>query len=208
MTAAAASRAVDQSIGNGLVVQGTGKHALAGEVSRAFLGRRHSDRVGRNSLPDAAALVGGEEECPVFLDGPAKCAPELVLLEIRLFTVQWSGRIQHLVAEKFVHVAMKGIGPGLGHYIDHRAGVASVFRIERVGQHPELFDGIRAGLHRGKIGELVVGVAAVHAEVVGASAAAIHRNHAGVVAAVEEVGTGLRLHARAATAATGKYRGR
>ena len=50
------------------------------------------------------------------------------------------------------------------------------------------------GLHRGQIGELVVGVAAVHAEIVGAPAAAIHRNHAGIVAAVEKIGTGLRLH--------------
>ena len=49
-------------------------------------------------------------------------------------------------------------------------------------------------MHGRQIGELVVGVTTVHAEIIGSATASINRDHAGVVAAVKKIGTSLRLH--------------
>ena len=76
---------------------------------------------------------------------------------------------------------MKVIGSRLCDHVDHGAGVASVFRVERVGEDAEFFDAESGvGCTVGQVDELIVGVAAIHAEVVGAPAAAVHRNHAGL----------------------------
>ena len=68
---------------------------------------------------------------------------------------------------------MKPVRARLGNDVHHRPGIPTIFGIERVGQHAKLLDAVWAGLNRRKIYELIVGVAAVHAEVVGASAATI-----------------------------------
>ena len=64
------------------------KSALPGKVAGSLLGRRHQNRIRRNSLPDAPAFVGCEEESPVFLDRTAESAAKLVLVEFRLVDVQ------------------------------------------------------------------------------------------------------------------------
>ena len=61
----------------------------------------------------------------------------------------------------------------------------------------------------GQVDELIVGVAAIDAEVVGAPAATVDGDGAGVVAAVEcaAAGTQAAIARRAATAGTGRCRG-
>ena len=68
---------------------------------------------------------------------------------------------------------MNIVGSRFCDHIDYGAGVATIFGIERVGEHAELFNAVRRRLHGWKVDELVIGVAAVHAEVVGAPTAAI-----------------------------------
>ena len=69
---------------------------------------------------------------------------------------------------------MKLIASRLGNDIYHRPGITPVFRIEGVGHHAEFFNTVRAGLHRRQVGEHVIGIAAIHVEIVGAAAASIY----------------------------------
>ena len=89
---------------------------------------------------------------------------------------------------------MQLVGAGFCDYVHHCAGVSSILGVKGVGDDPKLFDRIRAGLDCREVRKLIVSVAAIHAEVVGASAAAIHRNHTRFVAAVKQIRTRLRLH--------------
>jgi hypothetical protein len=66
-----------------------------------------------------------------------------------------------------------GIGTGLGDDVDYGAGVAAVFGIEGIRQDTEFVNAIGVGLDSRKVGEEVVGIATIHAEVVGTAAAAV-----------------------------------
>ena len=123
-----------------------------------------------------AVLHKKKEECLVLLDWSAECSAELVLIELRLECVEVSGRVQHLVAEKLVYIAMKIIGSGLGDDVHYGARVPSVFGVEGVGQDAKFLNAVGRGLHCGQIYELIVGVSTVDAEVIGASTSAIHRH--------------------------------
>ena len=80
---------------------------------------------------------------------------------------------------------MQLIGAGFGDHVHHCAGIAAIFRIEGIGDDPELRDAVRRRLNRGQIGEQVVAIASVDRIVVGAPAAAVHGDHAGFVGTVK-----------------------
>ena len=100
-----------------------------------------------------------------------------------------------MLRKKFVDVPVHGVGAGLGDYVDDRPGIAAVFGIEGVGDHPEFFDRIGRWLDGRQVHEDIVTVSAVHHVVVGTATAAVHRHHPGIAAAVKQVRAQLRLHA-------------
>ena len=117
-------------------------------------------------------------------------------------------RVQNGIAEIFVNIAVKIIGARLGNHIHHRARVAPVFGIEGIGDDAKLLDAVGRGLDGRQVDELVVGIAAVYAEVVGAGAAAIDGNRTGIIGTKEKLPllSQLRPARRAEAAGTDKYR--
>ena len=79
---------------------------------------------------------------------------------------------------------MKLVRARFCHNVHHCTGVAPILGIKRVGQHPKFLDAVRRRLDGGQIRELVVSVAAIHREVVVASAAPVYAHHAGPIASV------------------------
>src|SRR5262249_39842842 len=102
---------------------------------------------------------------------------------------------QYGVAEEFVGITMKLVGPRLGHHIDDRAGVTAELGVKSIGENSKLLDRVRRRLDSRQVSELVVGVASVYHEVVRPAASAVYRNRSRIVAAVEEPRARLRLHA-------------
>src|SRR5207244_5060734 len=143
--------------------------------------------VRSNTLDDAAPLVGCEEKAAVLFDWPAKRGAKLVLFQVGFNCVEVSPRVKYLIAEVLVDVSMKLVGAALGHYVNDRAGVATIFRVKGVGNDTELLNTIGRGLHHGEIGKLIVAVAAVHAVVVGSATSAVDRDYAWLVAPVEQI---------------------
>ena len=148
-------------------------------------------------MPDAAAFIGEEKESAVLFDRPAERTPKLILIEHRLHGIEIALRVQRGIAEVVVDIAVQLVGPRLGDDIHHRARVASVLRVKGIGNDAEFLDAVRGRLHGGCVHELIVGVAAVHAEIVGARPAAVYRYRSGIVGAEEQAAAAaqLRLHA-------------
>src|SRR3984893_11839433 len=97
---------------------------------------------------------------------------------------------------ELVYVAVKLVGAGLGHYVDHGAGVAAVLGIEAVGEDAELFHAVRAGLDCRQVREHVIGDAAVNAEIVGAATATVDGDAAGAACTKIEDRSATRSPAR------------
>jgi len=118
----------------------------------------------------------------------------LILIELRLTGIGITAGIQHSVAEVLIKIAVESIAAGLGDHIYDGAGVAAVLGVKGVGDYAKLFG---RGLNRGRIYELIVGVAAVYAEIVGAGAASVYGDRTGIVGAGEQAATRsqLRLYA-------------
>src|SRR6266853_3366533 len=135
----------------------------------------------------APSFIGREEEGPIFLDWPARWPAELILLVIGPPQVEKAFGVKQLVAQKFVYVAVEGIGSRLGDHVDDGAGVAPIFGIERIGQDAEFRDTVRSRLNSGGVHKQIVAIATVDVEVVGAPAASIHRNSARLIAPVEKI---------------------
>src|SRR4029077_2000245 len=121
----------------------------------------------------AQSFVRGEKEGAVLLYRPAECPAKLIHHERWFAGVEISTGGEHLVSQKLIDVSMELVGARLGDDIHHGAGVATIFSIERVSQNAKFFDTVRVGLDGGKVGEEVVGIAPVHAEVIGAAPAAV-----------------------------------
>jgi hypothetical protein len=115
---------------------------------------------------------------------------------IQLCGIEEALGVQTLVPEKLVQIAVKRVGTGLGDDVNHGAGVASVLRIERIGQDAKLLDTVRRRLDGRQVGKLIVSVAAIYREIVVAAAAAVHADDSGAIAAVQIVDAKLRLYAR------------
>src|SRR5205823_2517067 len=105
-------------------------------------GRRNdSDQSG---IFDVGSLVREKEKGLVLLNGSAKRAAPLFLVEWRLLEhdggakdvelVEVVLRVQHPVAEEEERVAVKGVGPALGHDVDHASRGLSELRGIGVGQ--------------------------------------------------------------------------
>ena len=103
---------------------------------------------------------------------------------VKLGCVKKSLGIQILVAEKLIKVAVKFVFTGFRHDVDHRAGIASVFRVKRVCEHAKLRDAVWRRLNGGKICKLVVAVASVHGKVIISPAAAVHTHDTRTVATI------------------------
>src|SRR6266446_5803336 len=160
--------------------------------------RSHRFRLGDNALHNSPTLIGGEKKCLVFLNGPAKSAAKLVLLESRLRRRSKCERmrVQMVVAEKLVETAVQIVRAGLGDHIDHGAGVATVFCVEGVGDNLELLDAVRRWFHGRQVGEEIVAVAAVHGVVIGTPTSTVDGDDASSVRSVEQVVAQLGLHTR------------
>src|SRR5262249_3374638 len=91
---------------------------------------------------------------------------------------------------------MELVSSSLCDHIHDRTRIAAVLRVKRVGDHAKFLNTIGGGLHNGKIRELVVAVASVHAVVVRTTTTPIHRTYARFVAAIKEIGSELGLDAR------------
>ena len=74
----------------------------------------------------------------------------------------------------------------LRNHVDDRSRIAPVLRVKSIRQNTKFLNAVGRGLHRRKVDEKIVGVAAVHAEIVRASAATVHRHRAGTIAAINQ----------------------
>ena len=93
---------------------------------------------------------------------------------------------------------MKIVGSGFCYYVHDRTRIPAVLGVEGVGDDAKFFDAIRRRLDGGKVHELVVGIAAVDAEIIGAGASAVDRNRACILRSVEKAAIAvseLGLHA-------------
>ena len=103
--------------------------------------------------------------------------------------------VQNVISEEFVKASVQIIGSRFGNHVDDGAGIAAVFRVKRIGDHFEFLNAIRRRFDRGQICKQVVSIAAVDGVIVGAPAAAIHGDDAGLVRAIKEIVSKLGLHA-------------
>ena len=122
------------------------------------LGRGGYDGRLRRALGIALALVIDKEEILVFADGSAQ--RRAVLIAVQRFGCggEEVARVEGVVAQEIVNVAMKGVAAGLG---DHRGGRAAGFailggRVQR--ENAELADGVHRDAQR---------VSAIHAVHIG-----------------------------------------
>src|SRR6266849_3488167 len=127
-------------------------------------------------MDHATSFIRREKESPVFFDRTAKRTAELVLLVIGPPHVKEAFGVKQLIAQEFVYVAMESVGSRLGDHVDDGARVAPVFGVERICQHAEFRDAIGSRLYSRRINKQIVTIATVDVEVVGAPAAATHRN--------------------------------
>src|SRR5260370_8836799 len=88
----------------------------------------------------APSFKRGEEKGPVFLDWPAKCPAELVLLVIGPPQVEEAFSVKQLITQKFVYVALEAIAARLGDHVDDGSGIAPTFATERIGHDPDFRD--------------------------------------------------------------------
>ena len=188
-----ATRATSQNAG---IREYTRKRRSSGKIAKPLCRSRHSYRIRRSTFAQPVAFVGHEEKGFVFLDRPAKRRAKLILQIVQLGTVEKSFCVQALIAEELIQIPMHIVRSGLGYHVHHRAGVASVLRVERVGKHAELLDAVRGWLDGGQVGKLVVSVAAVHRKIVVAAAPAVYADHSRAIAPVNIVHAELRLHTR------------
>ncbi len=98
----------------------------------------------------------------------------MILFIIQQEGIEVSLRVERLVAEELVEIAMNTVGAGFRNHVYHRPGVAAVFRVEGVGDDSKLFDRVRRGLNRRGVNEYVVAIASVHHVIVGATAASVN----------------------------------
>src|SRR5437762_2727610 len=138
---------------------------------------------GRDALTNATSFIGSEEESPILDYRAAEGASELVLIKLRLVAGNAlysreaiSVSVKSFIPEKLIYIAVKSIGPGLGHNVDHGTRVAAIFGIEGVGQHTKFSDTVRRWLHGWQIHKLIVGIAPVDTEIVRTATSAVHRH--------------------------------
>ena len=79
---------------------------------------------------------------------------------------------------------MQIIGPRLRDDIYYRAGISAVLGVKSIGQYAKFLNTVGARLHGRKVDEQIVGVSAIHAEVVRSPAAPVYRNGARAITPV------------------------
>ncbi len=87
-----------------------------------------------------------EEEGAVAADGSADHSPVLVLDQLRDGGGEEVARVQVVVPQEVVQIAMETVGAGLQGRVDDAAGGPSDFGGETVGLHLEFLDRIEVGL--------------------------------------------------------------
>src|SRR5690349_7439423 len=89
-------------------------------------------------LAIAISLIRQEEESLVLKDWSSESSAEKILVELRSGLLEKVVRIQEGVAIKLEGISVERVGAVLDHRIHDSAGVATVFRIDRVGDEVEL----------------------------------------------------------------------
>ena len=87
---------------------------------------------------------------------------------------------------------MKLIGAGLGDHVDHRAGVASVFGVERIRDDAEFVDRCRASAARcGRFTNMSFASPPLTLKLLARPRPPLTETDAGIVAAVKQIGTAV-----------------
>ena len=135
----------------------------------------------------AVAFVRSEDESAIFLDRAAKSGAKLILFVGRDCIVEIAARVERIVAQKIVEVSVDGVRARFCDHIDYRSRIPAIFGVKRIREHAKFFDGIRRGLNGRTVYENVVPVSAVDHVIVGATAAAIDGDDAGIFAARKQI---------------------
>ena len=114
----------------------------------------------------ASTLIREEEERFVLLDGSAHGAAELVLMKLLRLGQEEVAGVQEGVAVKLKTITVERVRAGLGHRIHDSSAVPPVFGIDRVGDHVDFGDSVRAGDNQGIVQGEVVGIRSVDQEAV------------------------------------------
>ena len=129
---------------DGIHSDGDGVSIGIDEVAGPLIECRNVGDAGDTSLPPKALIVQ-KKESAVLHNRAAQRASKLVQMQARFgerCLVKEVAGVEHIVAEEFIHRSMQLVGARLGDQVDHGAGVAPIFRGERVGLNFELLNGI------------------------------------------------------------------
>ena len=124
-------------------------------------GRRQRAGYRRRAL--IKAFPGAEKVSPPAVQRTAKRGAELIPVERILYAAQFVrkeiGRIQHGIAEKLKHAAMKFLAAAARDHVHLPAGLPALFRLDSAGLHRELLHGIRDTEQVQRLVRLRIGVA-------------------------------------------------
>ena len=87
----------------------------------------------------------------ILPDRSAECCAEIVLMELRNRLGQPIRGVKKSIAIELENVAVKLVGATLDNGVNDRARVASIFRVDRVGNDVEFLQGIYAGNDYGRV---------------------------------------------------------
>src|SRR6202035_4598189 len=119
-----------------------------------------------NTLVKPVPFVRSKDKRFVLLDRTTECGSELILLVWRHRIIEEALRVQHIVPQEFIEIAVHRICPGFCDDVDYRTGVTAVLGIKCVCDHPEFFDGIGGRLNSWAIHENIVAVPSIYHVVV------------------------------------------
>src|SRR5438128_6694658 len=115
-----------------------------------------------DSQPLNQRFINSKEKCLVLSQPTSQCAAELVALERRYgagFAIEVVLRIKRGVPQKLKRRAMKIVGAGASHRIDHSAGCLAELGGIGIGQHLEFKHSLDAQQHASRgAGSFVVSV--------------------------------------------------
>ncbi len=167
----------------------------------------HGDGRRGDALANPAPFIGRKEERSVLLDRPAKRAAKLVLIELRLVARkafraaavrQYSLALSTLLRKNSYTLPCRSLVPDLVTTLTTEPELRPYSASKVLVRTRNSCNAVRRWLNRRQVGEQIVGVAAIDAEIVGAPAATIHRNRTRAVASVNEriARPNCRHHAR------------
>ena len=161
-------------------VRGYKRARQIGQIAGAVLERGNGNLAGIDSLRRSGSLIIGEEENLVLSNRAAERSAELVLIECAARGRKVVARVEIGVAQEFESIAVKCVGAGFRDDVDLAAAELAIFRVEVVGENPELGDGIEVGNDRRAHVDVFFDVASIHHEAIGEFPLAVDRDGAGI----------------------------